>query len=29
MKCRKGVNAAHEAWSPEAKAKEFIKLIQG
>lgn len=29
MKCRKGVNAAHNAWSPEAKAKEFIKLIQG
>lgn len=29
MKRRKGVNAAHEAWSPEAKAKEFIKLIQG
>lgn len=25
--CRDGVAKAHEAWLPEAKAKEFIRLI--
>ena len=28
-KCRKGVATAHEAWSPKAKAKEFIRFISG
>ena len=27
--CRDGVATAHEAWSPKAKAKEFIRLISG
>ena len=28
-KCRAGVAKAHEAWLPEAKAREFIRLISG